>query len=176
MMKTFTQKLMICVGVVALMSTMTYAQTFMVVNSPGDIAGDYNVVPGAIGLQGVMSITGDLILGEDGIAGGAAGTETDGCETLTTDATGKIVVLDRGECNFFVKGENAEAAGAIALLVCNNTIDDPIVMNFGPNGEGADIGIPCYMASLGDCNTIKMSINDGNTVNVTMKKEKKSVQ
>jgi hypothetical protein len=167
-MKTFTQKIMLCVAMIALVSTLSNAQTFLVVNAPGDIAGDYVVVPGALGTQGVMTITGDLILGEDGIAGGTAGTETDGCEPLTTDATDKIVVLDRAECGFWQKAQNAEAANAIALLVCNNVIDDPIVMGFGANGEGADVDIPCYMASLADCNTIKMSINDGNIVNVTI--------
>jgi hypothetical protein len=176
MMKTFTQKLMLCVGILALMSTISVAQTFMVVNSPDDISGDYTVVPGVIGLQGVMSISGDLALGEDGIAGGQTGTETDGCEALTNDVTGKIVVLDRGECSFFVKGENAEAAGAIALLVCNNVTGDPIAMGLGANGEGADIGIPCYMASLDDCNTIKMSINSGETVNVTIEERERDCE
>jgi hypothetical protein len=115
-----------------------------------------------------MSISGDVVLGEDGMATGTDGTETDGCEALTTNATGHIVLLARGECNFWLQGDNAEAAGAIALLVCNNVAGTPIIMGFGPNGEGADIGIPCYMGSMEDCNRIKMSINDGNIVNATI--------
>lgn len=51
-----------------------------------------------------------------------AGLPANGCEAITNpDAiAGKIAVLDRGECNFTVKVQNAQDAGALAVIVCNN--------------------------------------------------------
>ncbi len=159
MMRTFTQRILACVAVVALMSSGAMAQTesFMVVNSPDDIAGDYSVRLAAFGAQDVMTLTGDLLLGEDG-----TDPVNDGCEALVNDVSGKIAVIDRGTCAFVDKANNANAAGAIALLVCNNQDGDPIVMT----GDAPDVTIPCYMASQADCEVIKMSMASG-TVNVT---------
>lgn len=175
MMKNFTQKMLASVAMLCLFGSALSAQFAMTVNSPASIAGEYEMVPGTLGLQDFAPVTGDLIIGEDGMAldtngDGVLGTELDGCETLTTDATGKIVLLDRGECSFFVKGEAAEAAGAIALVVCNNTAAAPTVMGLGNNGEGADITIPCVMVSREDCNTVRMILSGGGDVNATLGK------
>ncbi len=180
MMKNFTQKMMASVAMMFLIGSSLSAQYAMTVNSPASIAGEYEIVPGTIGVQNFAPVTGDVIIGEDGQAidgngDGTPGTVLDGCETLTTVATGKIVFLDRGECSFFVKGNAAQAAGAIALIVCNNTGAAPTVMGLGANGEGADITIPCVMASRANCNILKMSLASG-AVNVTLGKVTKECE
>lgn len=168
MMKNFTQKFMLCVCMIAMTGSYAIAQSFMIVNSPGSVAGEYEVELGTVGATDGMTITGDLALGDDGVEGdtnmdGVNGTTTDGCEEIMNNVSGSIVVIDRGECPFTDKAMNAEASGAIALLVCNDRAEAPIVMT----GAGMPVGIPCYMASQADCDAIKMIINGGDAVNVT---------
>lgn len=52
------------------------------------------------------------------------------CAVPTVDLTGKIAYADRGVCSFGVKAQNAQAAGAIALVIGNNTA------GVGPPGLG----------------------------------------
>ncbi len=51
-----------------------------------------------------------------------AGLPANGCAALTNPeaVAGKIAVLDRGDCNFTDKVRNAQDAGALAVIVCNN--------------------------------------------------------
>ncbi|MUV14515.1 M36 family metallopeptidase [Noviluteimonas gilva] len=55
-------------------------------------------------------------------------SNADGCEALTTNVSGQIALVNRGTCDFVVKAANAQAAGAVALIVANNVAGDPIVM------------------------------------------------
>ena len=51
------------------------------------------------------------------------------------DVAGKIALIDRGELSFFEKGMNAEMAGAIAMIVCDNLEEDELIamnMNGSP--------------------------------------------
>jgi minor extracellular serine protease Vpr len=60
--------------------------------------------------------------------------------------TGKIALLSRGTCTFSTKIRNAQAAGAVAVLVVNNVAGDPTAM--GQDGTPAQPTIPAYMVSL----------------------------
>ncbi|MGO4552088.1 M36 family metallopeptidase [Lysobacter sp. 2RAF19] len=55
-------------------------------------------------------------------------SNADGCEAITTNVTGRIALVNRGSCDFVVKATNAQAAGAVALIVANNVAGDPFVM------------------------------------------------
>jgi hypothetical protein len=57
----------------------------------------------------------------DSMGGGSTGpgTTTDGCQRYT-GATDKIAVVDRGACTFVVKVQNAQRAGAKAIIVLDN--------------------------------------------------------
>ncbi len=147
----------------------------MTVNSPMDIAGDYTIQTASFGDQSGAMLTGDLMLGDDNMAidsngdGNNTGTTTDGCEAITNDVSASIVVLDRGECFFGTKAENAEAAMSVALLVCNNDTANPdalLQMGPGQNGEGENTTNLAVMASYNTCQTIKAAMANG-TVNVT---------
>ena len=68
------------------------------------------------------------------------------CAALPANSlTGKIALLSRGSCDYTVKIRNAQAAGAVAVLVVNNVAGDPIAM--GTNGEPNQPTIPAYMLS-----------------------------
>lgn len=91
-------------------------------------------------------VTGNLVYVNDGVVGVGSppGTIHDGCETFT-GVSGKIALIDRGFCSFETKVLNAQTAGATAVIIANNVVDDlrlPLVL--APDGSGATITIPSY--------------------------------
>jgi uncharacterized repeat protein (TIGR01451 family) len=139
----------------------------VLVNSPAGIAG-YKTA-------GVDSFTGpphaasgqtaDVVLALDPADAGGPLT-TDGCSAITNAAAlaGKIALIDRGTCGFQVKAANAQAAGAIGLLVANTAAG--AFGNMGPTAGQPDITIPCFMITFADANAIKAQLASG--VNVTL--------
>jgi hypothetical protein len=113
-------------------------------------------------------LTGDVVLGLDGSTDPApTGTVTDACQPLTNAAAvaGHIALVDRGTCNFTVKVANAQAAGAIAVLVADNVAADPPA---GLGGVDPTITIPSVRILLADGNAIKAQLALPTTVNVTL--------
>ncbi len=135
----------------------------LVVNSPATIAGIYNAVEASFGPALSNPITQDLVLVDDG----TAPNPNDGCQTYLNSAavSGKIAVVDRGNCPFIDKVSRAEAAGAVAVIVINNVSGSPISM--GGTGGGS-IGIPSVMISQADGVVLKNQISAGQTVNATL--------
>jgi hypothetical protein len=64
-----------------------------------------------------FDVSGAIILGNDGTL-----TPTFGCSPIVNDVSGRIVLLDRGNCTFASKAANAQAAGALAVLIANNAV------------------------------------------------------
>lgn len=112
----------------------------------GQAAGSWEANPAAFGppISGGGGTTGLVRLADDGV-----GVTSDACEPLVNagadNVHGKIVLADRGACNFTVKVANAQAAGAKGVIVANN-VDDG---TFSPMG-GADpsIAIPSMGVSF----------------------------
>lgn len=130
------------------------------INSPAGIAGSYQAGAAAFGAALTdAGVTGDVVLVADPVA-----PTSDGCETPYTNAAalaGKIALLDRGLCTFVIKAQNAQAAGAIALLIANNTTGiQP------PGGSDPSITIPVIGISQAEGNAIKANLAGG--VNVTV--------
>jgi hypothetical protein len=155
------------------MATSAIAQiNTLTITSPASIAGTYSVSVASYGDLSGNEVSGELVLANDGDTtdsngDGTPGTETDGCESFANDVTGKIAVVDRGECFFGTKSENAQAAGAIAVLVCNNNSTDGDVINVmgaGSNGEGSGTTILSVSTSYNICQTLKMALGS-ETVN-----------
>ncbi|HSC62107.1 MAG TPA: M36 family metallopeptidase [Caldimonas sp.] len=85
-------------------------------------------------------LSGQIVPAVDGV-----GTIGDGCEALTTNVSGKIALVDRGNCDFVVKAKNAQTAGAIALIVANNA--DTAIFTMGGTTK---VRIPAVMVSRAD--------------------------
>ena len=84
--------------------------------------------------------------GQGAIQGGATGSIRDACQALTNkDMKGNVALVERGSCEFDVKIANAEAAGAVAVVVYNN-VGPPIDMN----GNGDAVHIPAVMIGNAD--------------------------
>jgi len=78
-----------------------------------------------------------------------------GCQTLG-GLSGKVALIDRGPtgnpCTFVLKVRNAQAAGAIAVVVVDNVTESPPV-NMG--GTDPTITIPSVHVTQSDGNTLK---------------------
>lgn len=132
----------------------------LTVNSPTGIAGVYFATEAGFG-PGLPAtpLTGNLVLVND-----ATTPFDDGCQTLTNAAAinGNIAVIIRGTCSFTAKVEAAQNAGAIAVIVVNNTSGTPTAMG----GTSAIITIPSVMISNVDGALIMAAMSG--TVNVTL--------
>ena len=96
--------------------------TNVTINSPSGLAGNYPCFPNlSFGSLITTPITSNVVLVADGTA-----TPTLGCNGLTNTAalTGKIAVIRRGSCTFAAKVLNAQTAGAIAVIIMNNVLNN----------------------------------------------------
>ncbi|UCG73071.1 MAG: S8 family serine peptidase [Chromatiales bacterium] len=146
------------------------------VTNPGNREGNYVVREGLFTqpLSQSGEIAGELVLVDDGIVGirplangdAETGTVDDGCEDLgNADAVnGKIAFVRRGFCDFTVKLQRVEAAGAVAAVVFNN--DGTLVaMGGAPPGT---VGIPGVMIGQADGQLLLDSLNAGDVVELSL--------
>jgi hypothetical protein len=93
------------------------------------------------------NFTGAVVLASDGSA-----LPTQACGPLVNAAQvlGNIALVDRGTCAFVDKVRNAQAAGAIGVLIANNAAG-----SFVPGGTGPDITIPTLGITLASGNLFK---------------------
>ncbi len=128
------------------------------IDAPASIAGQYNTSGAGFGAPvSDVAITGEVIEVNDNVFNPFV---TDGCEDFVnaSDIAGKIALVDRGGCFFEQKAANAEAAGAIALIVCNFE-DNLITMGAVPEVE--DPSITTIMIGTTDCATIRQFAGNG---------------
>jgi len=134
------------------------------VNSPGAIAGTYQVGTASFGPSlSNPGVTANVVQALD--PSDASGTSTtDACSALTNAGAvaGKIALVDRGNCNFTVKVKNAQNTGALGVIVANNVAGGPPPMG----GTDATITIPSVSITVTDGNTIKSQLASG--VNATI--------
>ena len=131
------------------------------VNAPENVVGDYIMVQASFGGNLNTAITGDVVEVDDG-----SGNPSEGCNALTNGGAinGNIAMIDRGNCQFGTKCLNAQNAGAIAVIVCNNEGGNPFAM--APGNDGDLVTIPAVMIRQDDCATIRLELSNG--LNVTM--------
>jgi hypothetical protein len=106
----------------------------------------------------VGGVTGNVVLVTDGSV-----PTNDGCTALTNAGavSGNIAIVDRGACNFNIKAQTAQAAGAIGLIIVNNAAG-----SFTASGVDPSITIPIVTVTLGDGKALKNAIAGG--LNVTL--------
>ncbi len=129
-------------------------------NSPASIAGP---MPAALAQFGPTNFdtTGDVTLVDDG-----SGVTSDGCQSPFANAAavaGHIALVDRGTCGFVVKAANAQANGAIGVLVANNVPGPPP----GLGGVDPAVTTPTFGISQDDGVRIKNALTT-DPVNMTM--------
>ena len=144
----------------AVPSTLAPGTPLMAVASPAAIAGTYPVGTASFGAALVPGgLTGQVVAATDPSDSSGAST-TDACSPLTnaSDIAGKIALVDRGTCTFVVKARNCQAAGAIAVLVADNTSDSPPT---GLGGTDSSITIPVVRITQADGATLRSNLSSG---------------
>jgi extracellular elastinolytic metalloproteinase len=121
------------------------------------ISGDAFVTVGATDNAAFGSVFGGAITAA-GVAGPLAVAvdstppTSDACEAIPAGSlTGAVAIVDRGTCAFTVKVLNAQKAGAIAVVIANNTPDSA----FSPGGTDRKVKIPSAMVSQATGTTLK---------------------
>lgn len=137
------------------------ANQLLTVNEPASVAGKYTTTTTSDDWGGAITdvpITGEVVIVNDG-----TGQGTLGCNSLVNgdDITGKIAMIDRGVCEFGLKGLNAQNEGAIAVIICNHEEQN---INMGAGAVGAGVTIPMVMISRSDCDKIRVFAGQGLTV------------
>ena len=124
------------------MFTWTSSIALARVNAPAAVAGAKQAGTAEFGPQ-AFDLTAELVAALD--AADADGpTTTDGCTPYANAAAvaGKIAFVDRGTCLFVVKAKNAQAAGAVGVLVANN------VAPGAPGMAGSDAAVTIPVVSI----------------------------
>lgn len=127
----------------------------LTINAPEAVEGTYNA--GDANGWGAditeVPVTGEVVIVDDGTA-----APTLGCESPINDITGKVALIDRGQCEFGLKALNAENEGAIGVIICNFE-DGTIAM--GGGAVGAQVTVPVVMLGAPDCNQIRTFAGNG---------------
>jgi hypothetical protein len=121
----------------------------------GGLTAQYDYGTAAFGAPATTAnFSGQIVLVADGSA-----NPSQGCVASPADAyAGKIALVDRGTCAFEIKANNAQNAGAIAVIVANNVegvagmAEDPTV----------NATVPTIMVSLSAGNAIKAALPNAN--------------
>ncbi len=138
----------------------------VVVNSPASIAGAYQfgtaTAWGADLLSNIWTADAALIQTNNAM------NPTNGCDTIVNKAelAGKIVLIDRGVCNFSFKALNAQDYGAIGVIIFNNA-PGAGVAGMGAGTFGGSVTIPVVMLSYEDGVKIKAELANG-PVNISI--------
>ena len=131
--------------------------TQVTITAPPAIAGVKSTGSASFGPQTFSLGPTDVVVVNDGSTAGTGGTLTDGCQTPFANAaavSGKIAFIDRGACGFEVKVRNAQANGAVGVIIGNNQAGIP---NMGGDAL-ADPTIPVLSVSQADGTAIKANV------------------
>ncbi|MDO8367435.1 MAG: M36 family metallopeptidase [Saprospiraceae bacterium] len=132
------------------------------VNGPGAVIGDYGgSASDGNGWGGAITstpVTGDVVFVSDG-----SGDPTLGCNPPVNDVAGKVVMVDRGVCEFGMKSLNVQQAGGIACIICN--FEDATV-GMGAGAVGAQVTIPVVMMKKSDCDLLRQYAGAGLNISI----------
>jgi hypothetical protein len=129
---------------------------FVEIDPPSSAAGTFPAAGAAFG----PAPTPDGTSGEVALASDGTDSPSLACQPLVGFPAGAIALVDRGVCAFTVKVGNAQAAGAVAVIVVNNIPGAPTTMG----GDDPTITIPSVMVSLAEGDAIKAGLPATGTV------------
>jgi Zn-dependent metalloprotease len=138
------------------------------VNAPAAIAADYFAQSALFGPPlSTTGITGEVVAALDG-ANASGPSTTDGCTSITNGAqvAGKIAIIDRGTCEFSTKVLNAQIAGAVAVIIANNSPTG--LPGMGPGAVAAQVTIPSLGVQQSTGIAIRAQLTALVTVNTTL--------
>lgn len=132
------------------------AQEETYIAAPDSLIGAVNCRRGSFGTGPTdIPLVADVVIGNDRSA-----TPNLGCANgfRQNEVGGKIVLIDRGTCEFGLKSLNAQRAGAAAVIICNF---EDVIINMGGGAVGGQVTIPAYFTTKTICDRLKMYVNNG---------------
>jgi len=105
-------------------------------------------------------ITGQVKISEPALA----------CTEVTNDLTGNIALVTRGDCNFSLKVFNAQEAGAIAVIICNDARageDRGGLINMSDGNPELTKDIPSAFITFEQCVELRNTVAAGDSVSMT---------
>ncbi|MBI5067698.1 MAG: S8 family serine peptidase [Deltaproteobacteria bacterium] len=129
-------------------STVGYYLASVQLTAPAAIAGSVPAGTASFGPGTWTTVAADVV----------ASAPATGCTALTNgaDVTGKIALVARGTCSFQLKAANAQAAGAVAVIITNNAAGDPPGM--AGDATAPAVTVPTLSISLADGNAIRAQL------------------
>ncbi len=118
--------------------------------APSTVAGTYGLLKSTFGPQAAITIS-DKPLN--------LAIPIQACGIISNDLSASIAFVDRGDCNFIDKVKNAQEAGAVAVIICND--DREIVNPMLPNGAVDIAKVQSFMMEKDDCIKIKLALSNG---------------
>jgi len=116
----------------------------LVINSPEEIAGDYEALPAVFGPQITVALRRAWMIY-------CGGTDKDIKRLKRTSVEGKIVLFDRGMLDFTIIAACFQQLAAVAVIVINNAHGPAIRMVCDDGDPVAEsLEVPCFMISKGD--------------------------
>lgn len=133
-------------------------------NGPGPVIGVYGGTSSEGNGWGATitpaPVTGDVVFVNDGSA-----IFSLGCGAPVNDVAGKVVMVDRGECEFGRKSLNVQEAGGIACIICNFEDTAP---GMGAGAVGAQVTIPVVMMKKSDCDLLRQYAGIGLNISISL--------
>jgi hypothetical protein len=144
----------------------------LAISAPAPVANNYAVGTASFGPSvNSAAVSGSIVQMLD--AANTDGPETtDGCTALTNagEIAGRIALVDRGGCTFVTKARNAQAAGAIGVIVRDDGPNESTTCLPPPmGGEAEDVTIPVISISKRDGNSIRTQLDAKVTVSATLR-------
>lgn len=123
--------------------------------------GDYSTVADGWGWLGILEtdIVTELVYADDG-----SGSPHEYCEGGTEDYNGKIVLIERGLCEFGQKALNAQNAGALGVIIKNLEDFGDDLVTLGAGQFGAEVSIPVIFIGHSIGAGLIAELNAGTTV------------
>lgn len=122
--------------------------------APANLEGVYDFTAASFG--GAIPSTplvAEVVLADDGV-----GIGSDVCEPIVngSELTGKVAMIDRGDCEFGFKSLAAQNEGAVAVMICNNV--NIAYQNLGGGDFGNQVNIPVIGVERGICDQLKLGL------------------
>ncbi len=132
----------------------------LTVTSPASIGGDYAIGLADFGAELTASGVSAHLAAAVDPSDAVGSTTTDACSPLSNAAsvTGRIALVDRGTCTFVVKAANAQAAGAVGVVIANNKPDTSALEMAGSDPS---LTIPVVSVTQADGARLRAQLSNG---------------
>ena len=133
------------------------SQSAFYITGPDDVEGGIDAIRAGFGPDVPdVPIEAEMVIADDGSRQNPSRACNDNLKK--EDVEGKIVMIDRGTCEFSSKTLYAQNAGAVAVLVC---FFDEANFSMGAGVDAGKVTIPAFSATKSVCDKLKVHVGNG---------------